>query len=192
LNRLTSSEFKVNDSTGTIRDAIIEETPESFTGVSSISVSNPGYGYTTTPTVTISGDGFGAAAVAKIVNGKVQSIEVTNRGINYTKAVISFSGGNGFGAEAIAVLDARFGTLRTVYFNNLAERQIIDSNVGTIDYETGLVTITNIRILSVTIDDDTLRLDVESEDGIISSKRNTIITIDKFDPSAITTDLTTA
>jgi hypothetical protein len=192
LNRLVSSEFTVNDNTGVTRDAIIEETPESFTGVSSISVSNPGYGYTTTPTVIISGDGFGAAAVARIVNGKVQSIEVTNRGINYTKAVISFSGGNGFGAEAIAVLDARFGTLRTVYFNNLAERQIIDSNVGTIDYETGLVTITNIRILSVTTDDGTLRLDVESEDGIISSKRNTIITIDKFDPSAITTDLTTA
>jgi hypothetical protein len=192
LNRLVSSEFTVNDNTGVTRDAIIEETPESFTGVSSISVSNPGYGYTTTPTVTISGDGFGAEAVAKIVNGKVESIEVRNRGINYTKAVISFSGGNGFGAEAIAVLDARFGTLRTVYFNNLAERQIIDSNVGTIDYETGLVTITNIRILSVTTDDDTLRLDVESEDGIISSKRNTIITIDKFDPSAITTDLTTA
>jgi hypothetical protein len=192
LNRLVSSEFTVNDNTGVTRDAIIEETPESFTGVSSISLSNPGYGYTTTPTITISGDGFGAEAVAKIVNGKVESIEVRNRGINYTKAVISFSGGNGFGAEAIAVLDARFGTLRTVYFNNLAERQIIDSNVGTIDYETGLVTITNIRILSVTTDDDTLRLDVESEDGIISSKRNTIITIDKFDPSAITTDLTTA
>jgi hypothetical protein len=43
----------------------------------------------------------------------------------------------------------------------------------------------------VDAEDGTIRLDVESEDGIISSKRNTIITIDKFDPSAIITDLTT-
>jgi hypothetical protein len=189
---LVSSEFTVNDNTGVSRSAIIEENPESFTGVSSISVSNPGYGYTTTPTVTISGDGFGAEAVAKIVNGKVESIEVRNRGINYTKAVITIVGGNGFGAEAVTILDARFGTLRTVYFNSLAEKQTINPNVGTIDYDSGIVTIKDIRVLSVDSEDGTIRLDVESEDGIISSKRNTIITIDKFDPSAIITDLTTA
>ena len=189
LNRLVSSEFLVNDNFGVTRTAIIEEVPESFTGLSSISITNPGYGYTSAPTVTITGDGFGATAVAKIVNGKVQSIEITNRGVNYTKAVISFSGGNGFGAEALAVLDARFGTIRTVYFNTLAERQVINSNVGTIDYDTGLVTITNLRILSVNTPDGLVRINVESEDGIISSKRNTIISIDKNDPSAIITDL---
>jgi hypothetical protein len=192
LNRLSSSEFVVNDAFGIARNAIIEEIPESYTGVSTISVTNPGYGYTSAPTVTITGDGFGAEAKATIVNGKVQSIEILNRGINYTKAVISISGASGFGAEAIAVLDARFGTLRTVYFNELAERQIIDSNAGTIDYDSGLVTISDIRIISVLTNDETLRLAVESEDGIISSKRNTIITIDISNPNSVVTDLIVA
>ena len=192
LNRLTSSEFVINDDFGVARNAIIEEISESYTGISTISVTNAGYGYTSVPTVTITGDGFGAEARATIVNGKVQSIEILNRGINYTKAVISISGASGFGAEAIAVLDARFGTLRTVYFNELAERQIINSKAGTIDYDTGLVTISDIRIISVSTDDNTLRLGVESEDGIISSKRNTIITIDTINPSSVVTDLIVA
>jgi hypothetical protein len=192
LNRLVSSEFTVNDDFGVTRTATLEETPESFTGISSISVTNSGYGYVTPPTVIITGDGFGATAVAKIVNGKVENVEVTNRGSNYTKAVISFSGGNGFGASAITILDGRFGTLRTVYFNALAERQIINSSAGTIDYDTGLVVINDIRILSVLSSDNTIRINVESEDGIISSKRNTILTIDKNDPSSVITDLTVA
>jgi hypothetical protein len=182
----------INDDFGVARNAIIEEISESYTGISTISVTNAGYGYTSVPTVTITGDGFGAEARAIIVNGKVQSIEILNRGINYTKAVISISGASGFGAEAIAVLDARFGTLRTVYFNELAERQTINSKAGTIDYDTGLVTISDIRIISVSTDDNTLRLGVESEDGIISSKRNTIITIDTINPSSVVTDLIVA
>jgi hypothetical protein len=192
LNRLTSSEFVINDDFGVARNAIIEEISESYTGISTISVTNAGYGYTSVPTVTITGDGFGAEVRATIVNGKVQSLEVLNRGINYTKAVITISGGSGFGAEAIAVLDARFGTLRTVYFNELAERQIINSKAGTIDYDTGLITISDIRIVSVSTDDNTLRLDVESEDGIISSKRNTLITVDTSNPSSVVTDLIVA
>jgi hypothetical protein len=189
LNRLTSSEFTVNDSTGISRAAILEEVPESYTGISEIRILNAGYNYITAPTVTITGDGFGAQAKATIVNGKVQSIQITNRGINYTKAIISFTGGDGFGAEALAVLNSRYGTLRTVYFNANAERQIIESNAGTIDYSTGAVSITNLRMLSVNSSDGLVRLDIESEDGIISSNRNTVIVIDKSDSTAIITDL---
>ncbi len=71
LNRLTSNVFDVFDNTGTRRNAIIEETPESFTGIFDILVTNPGSGYYSTPTVTITGDGVGATATAKIVNGKL-------------------------------------------------------------------------------------------------------------------------
>lgn len=189
LNRLVSSEFTVNDSLGVTRTAIIEEVPESYTGISSIQMTNAGYGYTSAPTVTITGDGTGATGVATIVNGKVTSVTITNRGINYTKAVVSFTGGNGYGADAIAVLDGRYGTLRTVYFNTLAERQIINSNIGTIDYDTGIVTINNLRVLSIATSDDMIRLDIESEDGILSSIRNTIITIDQTDSTVITTNI---
>jgi hypothetical protein len=189
LNRLTSSEFTINDSTGITRNAILEEVPESYTGISEIRIINPGYKYITAPTVTITGDGYGAEAKAIIVNGKVQSIAITNRGINYTKAVIAFSGGDGYGAEAVAVLNSRYGTLRTVYFNANAERQIIEENAGTIDYSTGAISITNIRLLSVNTSDGYIRFNIESEDGIISSNRNTVIAIDKTDSTAIITDL---
>ena len=190
LNRLFSSEFTVNDSLGTTRTAILEEIPESYTGVSSVSVTNAGYGYVSAPTVTITGDGTGATATATIVNGKVTDVTITNRGINYSKAVISFSGGDGYGAAAIAVLDGRFGTLRTVYFNELAERQTIDSTAGTIDYNTGEVIINDLRILSVLTADGDIRVSIESEDGIITSVRNTILTIDQTDSSSVSTEIT--
>jgi hypothetical protein len=190
LNRLTSSEFTVNDSLGTLRTAIIEEVPESYTGLSSINVTDAGFGYTSAPTVTITGDGTGATAVATIVNGRITAVTITNRGINYSRAVVSFSGGDGYGATAIAVLDGRFGTLRTVYFNELSERQTINSNAGTIDYDTGEVTITNLRVLSVLTSDGDIRVVIESEDGIISSVRNTILTIDQTDSTVVTTEIT--
>jgi len=189
LNRLVSSQFTINDSLGTTRTAIIEEIPESYTGISKINVTSAGYGYISAPTVTITGDGTGATAVATIVNGKVISVSITNRGINYTKAVITFSGGDGSGAAAIAVLDGRFGALRTVYFDALAERQVIDANAGTIDYDTGLVTIKNLRVLSVSTNDRNIRINIESENDIVSSTRNTIITIDETDSTTVVTEI---
>ena len=190
LNRLTSTEFVINDSLGVTRTALIEETPESFTGISSISVTNPGYGYISTPTVTITGDGVGATAEATIVNGKISKITVTNRGVSYSKAVITITGGDGYGGEAIAIVDSRYGTLRTIYFNTTAERQIINANAGTIDYDTGDITITDLRVLSVNSSDGNIRLNIESEDGIITSVRNTILTIDQSDSTSVTTEIT--
>jgi hypothetical protein len=189
INRLKSSEFQIFDAFGILRNVIVEEIPESYTGISSISVADPGIGYTSAPTVTITGDGFGAKAEAVIVNGRIESINILNRGINYTKAVVSFSGGDGFGASAIAVLNARFGGLRTVYFDSNAERQIINPDAGTIDYDTGIVTLKNIKIESVSTPDNLITFDIESESGIINSNRNTIITLDKTDSTAITTFL---
>ena len=188
-NRLASSEFDVFDSLGTRRTAQLEEVPNSFTGITEINVTNPGFGYTTAPTVTITGDGTGAIATATIINGRVQKITVTNRGTDYTTALITLSGGNGYGATAVAVLDARFGNLRTVYYDNFAQKQIIRDRAGTIDYQNGIVTLNDIRFLSVKPSDGFIRISLESEKGIISSLKNTIITIDETDPAAVVTEL---
>ena len=188
-NKLVSSEFGVNDSNGVARAVTFEEIPQSFSGITSISISNPGTGYTTAPTVTITGDGTGATAIATIVNGSIQSIEVTNRGIDYSRAIITITGGGGYGATATAVIDARTGVLRTIYYDTNAERQIVDSTAGTIDYDTGIVTINDINIRSIDTDDELIRLSIESEKGIIQSVRNTILTIDEDDPTSIVTTL---
>ena len=189
-NRLTSSEFDVRDRFGTRRTVILEEIPESSSGISSISVINPGFGYTSSPTVTITGDGFGATAVATVLNGQIQSIEITNRGINYTKATATISGGGGQSAAASVSIDSKIGTLRTIYYDSNAERQTVDSDVGQINYETGKVTLTDLNILSVSSTDGLLRLSVQSDESIIKSVRNTIITIDETDTISIVTELT--
>ena len=189
-NRMTSTEFDVYDTTGVRRTVLVEEIPQSFTGISSIEVTNGGSGFTLSPTVTITGDGSGATATAKIVNGRVDSITVTNRGTGYTRALVTISGGNGYGATAIVVLDSKIGTLRTIYYDELVQRQVVNSNVGTIDYDQGIVTLNDLRVLSVAASDGMIRFTIESERGILKSAKNTIITIDDTDPTSISTELT--
>jgi hypothetical protein len=188
-DRLTSNEFEVVDRFGIRRTAQIEEVSQSFTGISEIRVSNPGIGYTSVPTVTITGDGVGATATARVVNGRIESITVTNRGVDYTRAIITITGGGGFSASAVAVLDSRFGTVRTFYYDEFARKQIVNPEAGTIDYTSGTVILDNFRVFSVKAPDGLIRLTVRSEKGILSSSRNTIITIDAEDPAAISTEL---
>jgi hypothetical protein len=190
INRLFSTQFDVFDNTGTRRNAIIEETPEAFTGISDIIVTNPGSGYSSTPTVTITGDGIGATAEAKVVNGRIESLTITNRGINYSRAVLRVEGGGGFGATATIILNTRFGVLRTVYFDTNAERQIINSNAGTINYDTGEILLTNLQVLSTSSSDGLISINVESEKNIIQSIKNTLIVLDPNDATAIVTNLT--
>lgn len=187
LNKISSSEFDIFDNFGERRKSVIEEVPESFTGLTRIEVENPGSGYTSIPTVTITGDGTGATAVARVVNGRIESIEVTNRGVNYTRAFVRITGGDGFGSTATAILDNRFGTLRTVYFDENAERQIVNSNIGTINYDTGELFLNNLNILNIYSQDGLLRITAQSEKDIISSSKNSMIVIDSTDPSSITT-----
>ena len=65
----------------------------------------------------------------------------------------------------------------------------MNSNAGSINYDTGLITLTNLNIISLATFDNLVRLTIESEKGIIETVRNTIITIDETDPTAITVDL---
>ena len=190
-NKLTSTTFTVADSSGVNREVQFDEIPQSFSGVSSIQVTNPGAGFTSQPTITIDGDGTGANASAVIVNGKIQSIEMVNRGIDYTRATVTITGGGGFGATASAVIDGRTGTIRTVYYDSFAQRQVVDENAGEIDYDAGIVKISNINIKGTQSVDGDVRISIESEKGIISTQKNTIITIDQDDPTSISTTLET-
>ena len=189
INRMTSTQFDVYDVFGIRRSVILEEISQSYTGVSSIEITDGGSGYLTAPTVTITGDGTGAIAESVIINGRVTGITITNRGSGYTRALVTISGGSGYGATAVAVLDAKFGTIRTIYYDEFVQRQTVKENVGTINYDTGIITINDILILSVNSSDGLIRLTIESESGILSSSKDTIITIDENDPASITTDL---
>ena len=119
----------------------------------------------------------------------MQSVNITARGIDYTRAVVTITGGSGYGATGDAVIDSRTGVLRTIYYDTNAERQIVDSTAGTIDYDDGIVTLNDINVRDVSSDDGFIRLTIESEKGLIQSVRNTIITIDEDDPTSIVTTL---
>jgi hypothetical protein len=190
-NKLSSTIFTVADANGIDREVQFDEIPQSFSGVSSIQVTNPGAGFISQPTITIDGDGTGANASAVIVNGKIQSIEMVNRGIDYTRATVTITGGGGYGATASAVIDGRTGTIRTVYYDSFAQRQVVDENAGEIDYDTGVIKISNINIKGTQSVDGDIRVSIESEKGIISTEKSTIITIDQDDPTSISTTLET-
>ncbi len=188
-DKLVSSQFSGFDEGGNARTVQFEEVPQSSTGVSRISVINPGFGFTEAPTVTITGDGTGASAVAEIDGGEITKIRITNRGTDYTRAEVILSGGNGQSAEATALVDSRNGTIRSVFFDTDGNRQIINDSIGEIDYEDGVITINAVNISSISTSDEKLRFTIGSETGVVESTRNNIVTIDINDSASIITTL---
>lgn len=186
LKRLFASpSFKVYDSTGVLRDAYIEEIPQSFTGISEINITNPGSGYTETPTVTLLGDGKGAELSPVLVNGKLKSITVVKSGIDYTTAAISITGGNGSNAEAVPVLQAKSGKLRIYYYDDNKIKKSISDDAGTIYYDTGIVNITNFNPVLVQDAFGTMVAKAIPKNTVFSVTKNKILAIDSTDPESI-------
>jgi hypothetical protein len=170
----------------------IEEVPSLAGGVESISIINKGFGYSTSnpPTVTILGDGTGATA-APVMNtdGTIKSITVLTKGQNYTSAIVNItpSAGDTTGqlGAAIVTLEGQYGTLRTYYNNTKQVKTILNNNVGTIDYKSGLITLNNFNPIQVDNDLGQLTITAKPSTTIISSTYNRIITIDVFDPISV-------
>lgn len=173
-----------------MRSCFIEEVPDSYTGIDSIDIISTGQEYTEAPTVTITGDGTGATAQAHIINGKLERIDVTNRGSNYTKATVSITtNNNGFGATARAILEAKNGELRLGYYKTNGEKVIINNKIGTINYETGLINLINLKVEDINDNDNynqgIFTINIIPEEDDISPVRNNIIDIDENDSSSI-------
>lgn len=186
-------QITVSDLEGVSRNVFIEEVPESFTGIDSISIINPGKNYVDTPTVTITGDGVGATAQANIINGKIDRITVTSRGSNYSRATVSITGGGGSEASASPKLEAKFGNLRTYYYKTNGEKIVVNGAAGKIDYDAGLVNLNSLTPTDVLAnslyEQDVLSILVPAENEIIRPLRNRILSLDFNDPSAIQIDI---
>ena len=174
----------------------IEEVPSSTNAVESISVLNPGFGYQITPTVTILGDGTGATAHAVLTGaGAISNIVVDSGGTGYTSAiaVITAADGDTTGQLGAAVvnLEGRYGTLRSYYNNTNQVKTIFNSNIGTIDYTQGIVTLNSFGPLDVDNPLGQLSITAVPTTTIVSSTYNRIITIDPYDPNAVTVTVTT-
>jgi len=179
----------------TIEGLYIEEVPSSTGGVESITVTNPGFGYQYPPTIEILGDGSGATAEAVITtNGVIRSINVLTPGTNYTSAIIKITNSSGDTtgslAAATASLEGRYGTLRTYFNDTLNVKTIFNSNVGTVDYNLGIVTLNALSPINVDNELGQLTLSANPTTTIVSSSFNRIITVDEFDPQAIIVNVT--
>ena len=113
----------------------------------------------------------------------------TNSGFGYTRAVVTLSGGGGSSATAVAIVTARTGFLRTVYYDADAQKQIVSESAGRINYETGEITLSDVDIQTIYSSDSFMRVTIESDKGIVETNRNTILEIDVNDSSSITVDL---
>ena len=180
--------------TNIIDGVYIEEVPSETIGVDSIQILNPGYQYQLAPTVTILGDGTGATAYAVIdVNGRISSIVVSSAGQNYTQAVVQITpaanDSTGQGGGAVAILQGQYGTLRTYYYNSNNVKTILNTNIGTVDYINGIVTLNAFSPYDIDDPLGQLSITVNPKTTIISSQYNRIITVDAFDPTAITVNV---
>jgi hypothetical protein len=177
----------------TINNVYIDEVPVSTHGVETISVINPGFNYQYAPRIDILGDGVGATATAVLASGSIKSVTITNAGNNYTSAIATVTPQPGdttgqLGALVVN-LEGKYGTLRTYYNNNSNAKTVLDENIGTIEYEAGLITLNAFNPLSVNNTFGMLTVSTTPTVSTISSSYNRIITIDEFDPTAITVNV---
>jgi hypothetical protein len=192
-NRLYSSPgFEIADTSNVIRTCFIEEVPFSYSGIDTVEILDPGTGYTETPTVEIIGDGTGATAQPVVVNGRIRSINVIKRGSEYTNAVARISGGGSEarGASAKVVIQGKTGNLRMYYFDDNQIKVFVNESIGTIDYTTGKVTISELAILDVLNDFKQLSIHAKPENTVFESNQNKILTLNYDDPESISVRLT--
>jgi hypothetical protein len=185
----TYPQVTVLDSKGANQEIFFEEVPESYTGVDSIEIINPGINYTQTPVVTISGDGSGATASATVVNGRVRTVEVLTPGVNYTRATATISDGIGSECSLSVKLRSAYGTLRTFYYKTNGEKVIINNDAGTVNYLTGKVTLNAFTPLKIATnpfyDKNVLTVNVVPENSVIPPLRNRLLAIDTNNAQAI-------
>ena len=116
-------------------------------------------------------------------------VTVVNSGNNYTQAIATITPATGdttgqLGA-AVVNLQGRFGTLRTYYNNASQVKTVFNSNIGTIDYVNGIITLDNFNPYGVNDPLGQLTISVTPTTNIISSSYNRIITIDANDSNSV-------
>ena len=165
-----------------------EERNDSSTSLSEIILLNGGSNYTN-PTVTIYGDGTGAKAYATTINGIVSGIVITDVGSNYTQALVAITDSTGTGAAATATLKENYSKLRSYYFNN-SIKNILVQDAGSVDFDKGIVSLTNFQPYSINSSDGYYRVNALAAERFVSSSFNKILTLDSSDVTSVIVNVT--
>jgi hypothetical protein len=177
--------FFAYDNFGNLRNCFLEENIGSYQGITSISISDPGFSYTSTPTVEIIGDGTGATATAIIKNGSLSQIIVDNPGEGYSYATVYITDGGGYNGSAIANLQSLTGEIRAFYID-LSNKYYLPDFTGEINYSTGKIVLNNLTVVDIDTPDKTLTVNIKPDNSFIVPEKNTILYIDQYDPKSIT------
>jgi hypothetical protein len=182
--------FATYDTKGNYYDNVyLEPAPDSTTNLDTITLVSGGSGYTA-PQVFISGDGNGATATATVVQGVITGITVITGGSGFTQVTVIISDPTGSGAIAQGTLRGNYGNLRSYYFSN-GVKNILNSNAGYVDYDTGEITLTNFNPTLVNNTDGIMRFNAFAKKRIVSSSYDKLITLDSKDSSSVSVNLTT-
>lgn len=184
----TSPGFIINDTFGNQQICFVEENINTYLGITSIVVDNPGLLYTGQPTIIITGDGDGASAHAVVVNGSIQSIVLDVQGEGYNFATAEVIGGGGIGAVITPVLAAQTGILDTYYFTSTS-KIILNPVQGIVDHLNGTVTLNNFTPLDIENPQKQLSINIKPDGDIIIPTTQGILLIDQTDPAAVQINL---
>ena len=191
----SSPAVQYSDGTNIVDGVYLQETPKFTQGVESISVLNPGYGYQSPPTITINGDGTGATAET-IINGSgsITAINILTSGNNYTSAYATITPAKndttGQLGAAVVNLQGRYGTLSLYRIDGVNGKVLVNSNIGTVDYVNGVITLTTFNPSGVDNALGQLVISVNPTTTIISSTYNRIITVDPYDSNSVIVNVT--
>lgn len=180
--------FNAYDANDVQREFFFEEVPLSFTGIKSIKVLSGGSNLLRAPILLIDGDGVGATASAVLTNGKVTEVIVTNSGIEYSSATIT-----AYDEDGVLIPDLSFeavvgndvGTIRSYYFDEFKVKQVYSAEAGTIDYKNGIIKINPFLPIDINDTNKYLKFYAIPQNQLLSSSRNSIITLDTSDMAAV-------
>jgi len=80
--------------------------------------------------------------------------------------------------------------LRTYYFDENQQKVILNDNIGTINYDTGIVVLNNMTFFDILNDAKQLSVHAKPETTVFQSIRNKVITMKYDDPQSIIVELT--
>jgi hypothetical protein len=87
-------------------------------------------------------------------------------------------------------VDNKIGKLRSYYYNDSNLKTIYSTDAGTINYETGKITLKNFSPIGIDDPLKRLKLYATPDSSLFSSDKNSILTIDNEDSAAVSVTAT--
>jgi len=188
----SSPAYTAYDNEGILREFYFEESPLSSTGISAVQVIRGGSDLITAPRLQVNGDGVGASLKAVVTNGKITSVNVDKTGSDYSTAAIKAYDEDDELLENVIlkpIIENTTGKLRSYYFDNNNIKIIFSEDAGTIDYQQGIITLSQFNPLDVIDAFKTIKFFATPKNTLFNSERNTIITLDIDNQSQVTIDM---